>query len=73
MIVNKNLGSKIKMAPRYEMKEQAVVEAEKTRKKWEYSYQNIGANVETLNQFGAEGWEIVIIDRSWVLFKREVI
>jgi len=55
------------------MKEQAVVEAEKTRKKWEYSYQNIGANVETLNQFGAEGWEIVIIDRSWVLFKREVI
>jgi len=43
------------------------------RKKFEYTYQNIGANVDTLNQFGAEGWEIVIIDRSWVLFKREVI
>lgn len=60
------------IAPRYEMKEQTVIEAEKTRKKFEYSYQNIGANVETLNSFGAEGWEIVNIDRSWVLFKREI-
>lgn len=43
------------------------------RKAFEYSYQNIGANVDTLNKFGAEGWEIVIIDRSWVLFKREIV
>lgn len=41
------------------------------RKKFEYK-QIKGNDVNLLNKEGEEGWEIVAIDRGWVLLKREM-
>jgi hypothetical protein len=48
-----------------------VPEGAKVHKKWEYTQENVGGSPNVLNQFGEQGWEVVNIERGWVLFKRE--